>query len=87
MAVETINDVLQKRNVTVSEMTSVLRTKAGLDAIATEITGLGGSARYQAITLQDDSARLSIKKKAYSLADGTIGVQDDVDVAFLLHSA
>ena len=87
MAVETINEVLQNRTVTLSEMTSKLRAKAGGDSIANDVTGLGGLNSQQAVTLSDDSARLSIKKIAVAQADGTIGVQDDVAIAFVLHLA
>lgn len=86
MAVETINEVLQNRVVTLSEITSKLRAKAGNDAIAVDVTGLGGTNRQMAVTLSDDAARLSIKKIAHANADGTIGVQDDVAISFIQHT-
>lgn len=87
MAVETINEVLQNSTVTMSEITSTLRAKAGGDAIGIDVTGLGGDANLAAVTLKDDAARLSIKKVAVALADGTIGVQDDVAISFLQHTS
>lgn len=87
MAIETINEVLQNQTVTTNEMVSKLTAKAGGDAIAVEISGLGGSNPQAAMTLEDNSARLSIKKVAVALADGTIGVADDVAVTFLQHTA
>ena len=87
MAVQTINEVLQSSTVTMSEITSTLRARAGGDAIAVDVSGLGGSQNLAAVTLKNDAARLSIKKVAVALADGTIGVEDDVAVAFLQHTS
>lgn len=87
MAVQTINDVLQQSTVTMSEITSTLRARAGGDAIGIEVTGLGGVQNLAAVTLKNDAARLSIKKIAVSLADGTIGVEDDVAISFLQHTS
>ena len=86
MAIETINEVLQNRTVTMSEMTSKLRAKAGSDIISVDIRGLGGTSPLTTITLIDDSARLSIKKKATAEADGTVGVEDDVAIGFIQHT-
>lgn len=86
MAIETINEVLQNRTVTMSEMTSKLRAKAGNDIISVDIRGLGGTTPLSTITLLDDSARLSIRKKATAEADGTVGVEDDVSVSFIQHT-
>ena len=85
IAVETINEVLQSPVVTMNDITSKLTAKVGGDVIGVEVMGLGGSTPYAAVSLEDDSARLSIKKIAVSLSDGTIGVEDDVAVSFIQH--
>lgn len=85
-AVETINEALQEPTVTMSDIVTRLTERSGNDAIGIEIRGLGGSQNLATISLEDDSARLSIKKIAVALADGTIGVQDDVSVAFIQHT-
>lgn len=86
MATETINEALQQPTVTMSEITSRLTARAGTDIIGVQVWGLGGSLDLSAVSLEDDSARLSIKKVAVPLADGTIGVQDDVGVTFIQHT-
>lgn len=85
-AVRVINDCLQSRVVTMNAIISQLTAMAGNDAIAVAATGLGGDTPYDSITLTDDSARLSIKKIAQALEDGTIGVQDAVAISFIAHS-
>lgn len=86
MAVETINEALQSSTVTMSDIYRTLTERAGGDAIGVEVTGLGGAAKLSAVTLEDDSARLSIKKIATPLADGSITVEDDVAIAFIQHT-
>lgn len=86
MAVETINEALQQSTVTMSDISKRLTDKAGGDAIGIDIRGLGGTAQLAAVTLQDDSARLSIKKIASPQADGSITVEDDVAIAFVQHT-
>lgn len=85
-AVSTINDALQNSTVSLSDITSKLRAVVGNDAISVDVAGLADGA-YTTVTLPDDSVRLSIKKIAVALADGTIGVDDDVGITFLQHTA
>lgn len=85
-AVSTINTILQNATVTMKDITTALNGLVGNDVIAFDVTGLGGSTPYAAVTLLDDSQRLSIRKICVAQADGTIGVADDVNITFLLHS-
>lgn len=84
-AVSTINNVLQNATVTMKDITDGLNALVSSDVIAFAVTGLGGATPYDAITLVDDSQRLSIRKICVAEADGTIGVKDDVSITFLLH--
>lgn len=88
LAERTIADVLSLGTVTMNTIISRLTASAGDDIVSVAVEGLGGfgTNAQQAITLQDDSARLSIRKIAAALADGTIGVRDDVTVSFLAHN-
>lgn len=86
-AVETIHEQLQNPVVTLSGIISALQDRVSGDTIGVNVTGLGGATPYEAVTLIDNSARLSIRKKAVAKADGTIGVEDDVSVNFVQHSA
>ncbi|QVD49174.1 hypothetical protein LUCX_104 [Xanthomonas phage vB_XciM_LucasX] len=86
-AIEVIHEQLQNPVVTMSAIISALRNRVTGDTIGVNVSGLGGIENYEAVTLVDNSARLSIRKKAVAKADGTIGVQDDVSVAFIQHTA
>lgn len=81
-----INEVLQGSVVTSDDLIETVANKVRGDAIAVTVTGLGGTTPYDAVTLLDDSARLSIAKRAIAYADGTIGIEDAVDTVFVHHS-
>lgn len=82
-----IHEQLQEPVVTISGIVSALQEAVLGDAIGVSVTGLGGSTPYDTVSLIDNSARLSIRKKAVAKADGTIGVEDDVSVSFVQHSS
>lgn len=86
VATQVIHQQLQEPVVTLSGIISALQERVSGDAIGVNVTGLGGSTPYETVSLMDNSARLSIRKKAVAKADGTIGVEDDVSVTFLQHS-
>lgn len=86
MAKQTIAEALQSPTVTMNGIVSRLTARAGNDIISVSVTGLGGEEAYSAVTLLDDSSRLSIRKVAVALADGTIGVEDDISVSFIQHT-
>lgn len=85
-ATQVIHLQLQNSVVTLSSIISALEDVVSGDTIGVNVTGLGGSTPYDTVSLTDDSARLSIRKKAVARADGTIGVEDDVAVSFVQHS-
>ena len=86
VATQVIHEQLQNAIVSHSDIVAAIRDQVGSDAIGITVTGLGGATPYDTISLTDHSARLSIRKKAVAKADGTIGVEDDVSVNFLMHS-
>lgn len=85
--VETIYQALQSSVVTLNGIIDQLTETMGSDVIALSVTGLGGSTPFDAITLLDEAARLSIRKVARALEDNTIGVFDDVSISFIQHRA
>lgn len=87
MAIQVINDVLSNQQVAMADIISTIKTKAGSDIIGVTVDGLGGAADYGAITIFDDSARLSIRRIAKDMADGTLSVADDVSITFLQHTS
>lgn len=85
-AVDVINNALKNKTVAISDIVATLKATIGDDVVAIDVNGLGGSQDLPALTVLDDSARLSINKVAVAEADGTIGVTDSVTVTFLQHS-
>ncbi len=86
-AIQVIHEELQHSVVTISSIISALQARVSGDTIGVNVVGLGGVPGYEAVSLHDNSARLSIRKKAVARADGTIGVEDDVSVAFIQHTS
>lgn len=85
-ATRVIHDQLAQPVVTNSGIIAELRAQVSGDSIGVSVSGLGGLTPYETVSLIDDSARLSIRKKAVAKADGTIGVEDDVSVNFIQHT-
>jgi hypothetical protein len=84
-SIQTLNEVLKKTQISISEAVSLMRTRYGRDVIDVRVTGLGGAANYQAMTVLDDGDRCSIRKRLVALADDTLVVQEDVVVDFIRH--
>lgn len=74
---------LDKGTVTRDAIITALRSSGGSDVISVDLQGLGGSLNLTALTLVDDSMRLTIGKITQAMPDGTIGVVDDIDIKFL----
>lgn len=85
MTVENVALVLNKTTITTNDLTSRLTALAGDDVVGIDVEGLGGDDNYVAVTLTDDSIRCSIAKKLVNLADGTLAVEDDVNIIFIQH--
>lgn len=81
-----INDVLQNAVVTSDAIVDSVRERVGADVIGLSVTGLGGADHYDTISMVDNAARLSMGKRAIAHADGSVGVEDSVDVIFIRHS-
>lgn len=63
-----------------------LKVQVGEDVIALDVAGLGGDQNYAVVTMEDESMRLSIRHRLRALADGTLTVEDDLDVNFFRHA-
>lgn len=85
MTITTVAECFGQSIVTVDGLEAKLRAQAGDDVIALGVEGLGGSLNLLAVTLKDDSARLAIRKRLTPQPEGTLIVQDDVDVIFVRH--
>lgn len=85
-AIEMINQAFAGHSVVVKDIASKIQSAAGDDVITVSVQGLGGELPgYDIVTLTNQSARLGVKKKLLSLADGSYTVEDDVQVVFLKH--
>lgn len=85
-AVAIIAEALKKSSVKVIDIENKILSSSGVDVLTVSINNLGGEqANYDLLTLTDDSARLGIRKKLVSLADGTYSVEDDVVINFIRH--
>lgn len=80
-----INSELKNEVVAISKILDSLRAQYGSDVIEVSLSGLGGSANYQVLTVLDNKGRCSIKKKLVAQGDSTLAVEEDVTVTFLRH--
>lgn len=78
-----LRDALDQPVVTYSDVVQRLRDSIGTDVIEIIVHGLDGQS---VITITDDSARLSVGKRAVALADGGITVIEALEVVFVQHS-
>lgn len=85
MAQVVIAEELRKRRVTVNSIVSTLTERAGEDALALKVEGLGGEENLAALTLESDTDRCSIRKRLYRTLDGQYTVNNDIRVIFLRH--
>lgn len=83
--VQVINDALTSTTVSLDAITTALRASYGNDVISVAIAGLGGTEQLSALTVLDDSNRLSIRKRLVALADGNLIVEEDVTTNFVRH--
>lgn len=82
MTSQVLSEALTKPVVTISGIVSDLHTTIGSDVIEVKVEGFEGQS---VITMLDDSSRLSVGKRAIALPDGSITIQEDITVNFVLH--
>lgn len=81
----TLNDMIQNKVISMSDITSQLTATSGSDVMALEANGLGGKDNFTILTVDDDAVRLSIRKKLVVLPNNELTVEDDVTFSFLRH--
>lgn len=81
--IKTIDNLLKKPTISISEITSVLRTNYGADVISFKLTGLGGSLNLETLTVMNESDRCSIRKRLVKLPDDKLIVQEDIECIFI----
>lgn len=85
-SIEILTRLIQQETVSVSEMISELRVAYNGDVIDHKLTGLGGSADYQAFTVMDGKKRCTIRKALAVRSDKTLAVVEDITVNFVRYS-
>jgi len=83
--IKTISLELQKRIVSMSNIIDALKTSYKDDVISIEMSGLGGNKNLNVVTIIDDAQRLSLRKMLVTRNDETLGLQEGVEVTFVLH--
>lgn len=84
--IKIIDTELKSPTIAISNIEYDITSQIGSDIIANEVTGLGGAANYQAVTMINTGDKFSIKKKLTAQHDGTLIVQEDVNVIFIQHT-
>lgn len=83
--IRTLDESLKSSTVAVSAIEYALRNRYSNDVIDVKLEPVGWVADYNAITVLDNSNRLSIKKRLTPQQDGRMIVEEDVEVTFLRH--
>ena len=83
IVITTLDDKIKQRTISMSEITSILREKFGKTVVSFRLSGLGGDANYETITLMKSTDSLSLKKELVDLEDGTFYVREAVRFNFI----
>ncbi len=79
----TLDEKIKQRTVSISEITSILRSQFGGSVISFRLTGLGGDKNYETVTMMGSSDSLSLRKQLVDLEDGTFYVREAVKFNFI----
>lgn len=84
-AIEVLNNELQNPVVSISRITKALSNAFGEDVIDVKLEGLGGRENYQAVSVINQTDRPSIKKIVKAQSDGSLIVEEAVELLFIRH--
>ncbi len=85
ITISTINVSLNKNTITVSDIEYELKNKYGKDVIDVVLTGFGTDRSYNAITILDKQAKMSIRKKLILLPNSQLILKEDVKINYIKH--
>lgn len=85
ITISTINNSLSKSTITVSDIEYELKNKYGKDVIDVVLSGFGTDKNYNAITILDKQAKMSIKKKIVLLPNNQLILKEDVKINYIKH--
>lgn len=86
-SIEVLNNELNKPVVSISRITKELTNVYSDDVIDVEINGLGGRENYSTVTILHETDRPSIKKLLKAQNDGSLIVEEAVELVFVRHEA
>lgn len=81
--VETISAEFDKATVSITDIITKLKTAAGDQIIDVSIGGFLEN-KYKAVTVENDSIRLTVGKRIVALSNQQLQIRDSVDVEFIL---
>jgi hypothetical protein len=84
--VNILNSAVAGTTIAISDVIDTLKATFGTGVIAVSVTGLGGKANYDVVTLVNDQDALSLNKILVELNDGSLIAVEDVTVNFYDHS-
>lgn len=82
MTISTLSSGLDSDILATSNFISALKAVYSDDVIGFQMDGFGSAGKIEAMTIIDDSKRLSIKKRLVPQADNTLIVQEDVTITY-----
>lgn len=82
--VEGISDHLTQETIALSEMLASLRDRYGDDVVDVVCTGFAGG-KVNTLTVMNDGARCSLRKRLVAQSDGKLIVEEDVTINFIRH--
>lgn len=83
--VSTISVALANSVLAISDVSTALHDAYGTDVIGIKMSGFGGTANLNTLTIVDDSKRCSIRKRLIAQADNSLIVSEDVVITFVRH--
>lgn len=85
--IQILNAQLQNMKIVMSDITPMLKSAYGSNVISVTLTGLGGVANYEVVTLTTPSDRLSLAKQLVVQEDGSLIVKENVTVNFIQYGS
>jgi len=81
-----VSEMLGRKTIAVSDIVARLKANAGEDVISIEAGGLGEDNDFSTISINDESVRLTLRRRLVVLSNQFLAAQDDIDISFLRHS-
>lgn len=84
--VQIISNQLKNQTVSISAINKELSASFGDDVIDFKLSGLGDTLNLHVLTVMDDVARCSLRKRLKAQADNTLVVEEDITINYIKHT-